>query len=95
MSVADDVEAPAEPAPAPAAPARRVPWGALLTIALAAVVVWGIVAGIGSSGSPDRVRQITSRLRCPVCQGESVAESPSQNAQEITALVREQVAAGR
>ena len=76
------------------APRRRVPWATLLTIALAAVVVWGVLAGIGSSGSPDRVRDITSRLRCPVCQGESVAESPSQNAQEITALVRQQVAAG-
>ncbi|MFT3853671.1 MAG: cytochrome c-type biogenesis protein CcmH [Ilumatobacteraceae bacterium] len=93
-SVADDVDATATAEPAPSPP-RRVPWAALVTIGLAAVVVWGIVAGIGSSGSPDRVREITSRLRCPVCQGESVAESPSQNAQEITALVREQVAAGQ
>jgi cytochrome c-type biogenesis protein CcmH len=74
---------------------RRVPWATLLTIALAAVVVWGIAAGIGSSGGHDRVSEITSRLRCPSCQGESVAESPAQAAQEITALVRQQVAAGQ
>ncbi len=81
--------------PAGPAPRRRVPWATLLTIALAAVVVWGVVAGIGASGSRDRVRDITSRLRCPSCQGESVAESPAQSAQEITALVRQQVAAGQ
>ncbi|MCU1504598.1 MAG: cytochrome biosynthesis protein [Ilumatobacteraceae bacterium] len=67
----------------------------LLTIVLAAVVMWGIVAGVDGSGPRDRVREITNRLRCPVCQGESVAESPSQSAQEITALVRQQVAAGQ
>lgn len=100
MTLADDaaedrVEEAVEPAGEPSPIRRRVPWATLVTIGLAAVVVWGIVAGIGGSGSPDRVREITSRLRCPVCQGESVAESPSQNAQEITALVRQQVAAGQ
>ncbi len=68
--------------------------GTLITLALAAVVLWGVVAGIGGGGSPDRVRSITSRLKCPVCQGESVADSPSQSAQDITALVRQQVTAG-
>ena len=68
--------------------------GTLVTLLLATVVVWGVVAGIAGAGTPDRVRQITSRLRCPVCQGESVADSPSQSAQDITTLVRQQVASG-
>jgi cytochrome c-type biogenesis protein CcmH len=66
----------------------------MVTTVLAAVVLWGIGAGIAGGGDGDRVRDLTTRLRCPVCQGESVAESPSENAQEITALVDEQVAAG-
>lgn len=69
-------------------------WRALLTIALAAVVAWGIIAGAIGGGSTDRVRDLTNRLRCPVCQGESVAESPSDSAQAIVTLVRQQVAAG-
>ncbi|MEO5724137.1 MAG: cytochrome c-type biogenesis protein CcmH [Ilumatobacteraceae bacterium] len=74
--------------------ARGIPWRTLLTILLGAIVVWGIVAGVTGGGSSDRVRAITGRLKCPVCQGESVAESPSQSAQEITTLVRQQVADG-
>ncbi|MEO5898573.1 MAG: cytochrome c-type biogenesis protein, partial [Ilumatobacteraceae bacterium] len=96
MTAATDVEpTAAAPAPLPASSRWRGALPTLLTIALAAVVVWGIVAGVGGGGPPDRVREITGRLRCPVCQGESVAESPSQSAQEITTLVRQQVAAGQ
>jgi cytochrome c-type biogenesis protein CcmH len=73
----------------------RGTWRTLLTIGLAAVVLWGLLAGISGAGGTDRVRTITSRLKCPVCQGESVAESPSDSAQSITALVKQQVAAGQ
>lgn len=66
----------------------------LITIGLLAVVAWGITAGIVHGSNGDRVHQLTARLRCPVCQAESVAESPSQSAQEITTQVRQQVGAG-
>lgn len=96
VTTTTDVELPAAaPAPQPQASRWRGALPTLLTIALAAVVVWGIVAGVGGGGPRDRVREITGRLRCPVCQGESVAESPSRSAQEITTLVRQQVAAGQ
>ncbi len=42
-----------------------------------------------------RVRQVASELRCPVCQGESIQDSPAALAQEMKAIVREQLAAGR
>lgn len=42
-----------------------------------------------------RVRQVASELRCPVCQGESIQDSPASLAQEMKAIVREQLAAGR
>ena len=42
-----------------------------------------------------RVREVASELRCPVCQGESIEDSPAALAQEMKAIVREQLAAGR
>ena len=42
-----------------------------------------------------RVHEIASNLRCPVCQGLSILDSPSELAQDMKRLVREQVVAGR
>ncbi|MGQ0712807.1 MAG: cytochrome c-type biogenesis protein [Gemmatimonadaceae bacterium] len=42
-----------------------------------------------------RVRDVAAELRCPVCQGESIQDSPAALAQEMRAMVREQLAAGR
>ena len=41
-----------------------------------------------------RTKRVASLLRCPVCQGLSVADSPSSTAQNMKAHVRELVAAG-
>lgn len=38
---------------------------------------------------------MASELRCPVCQGESIQDSPAELAQEMKAIVREQLVAGR
>ena len=43
----------------------------------------------------ERTREIASQLRCVVCQNLSVADSPSEMAQQMRAIVREQVEAGR
>lgn len=43
----------------------------------------------------EQVRLIAAELRCPVCQNLSVAESSSELAQEMRALIREQVKAGK
>lgn len=43
----------------------------------------------------ERTSAVASTLRCPVCQGESIQDSPSQLAQDMRALVREQLRAGR
>ncbi|MBL8960815.1 MAG: cytochrome c-type biogenesis protein CcmH [Gemmatimonadetes bacterium] len=42
-----------------------------------------------------RTREVASELRCPVCQGLSIADSPSDLALEMKGLVREQLAAGK
>lgn len=43
----------------------------------------------------ERTTAVASTLRCPVCQGESIQDSPSQLAQDMRALVREQLRAGK
>ena len=42
-----------------------------------------------------RVRTVSQRLRCPVCQGESIQESPAELAAQMKGVVREQLAAGK
>jgi cytochrome c-type biogenesis protein CcmH len=42
-----------------------------------------------------RTTAIASTLRCPVCQGESVQDSPADLARDMRALVREQLRAGK
>jgi cytochrome c-type biogenesis protein CcmH len=49
----------------------------------------------GVSRLDDSVRALASMLRCPVCQGESIQESPAALAGEMRQVVREQLAAGR
>lgn len=66
----------------------------LVAVILLGVVVWGVVDGIVNGSEPDRVAQLTHQLKCPVCQGESVADSPSASARAIADEVRKQVAAG-
>lgn len=56
----------------------------------------GAPRGTPLSGSAldARTEEIGSLLRCPVCQGLSVADSPSSMARNMKAEVRDQLAAG-
>lgn len=42
-----------------------------------------------------QTREVASQLRCVVCQGLSIQDSPAGLAKEMRAVVREQLAAGR
>jgi cytochrome c-type biogenesis protein CcmH len=42
-----------------------------------------------------QVREIAQQLRCPVCQGLSVGDSPSELAHEMRDVVREQLRQGK
>ena len=66
---------------------------------VAAIVV--LAAGVAWAARPqpvtaaDRVDRISAELRCPVCQGLSVEDSPSETARSMRALVAQRVAEGR
>ncbi len=71
---------------------------ARLAIVLAVTGVLAIVAMAARPGPPgadERVERIVAEIRCPVCQGLSVADSPSETAREMRALVVARVAEGR
>src|SRR5688572_13356365 len=51
------------------------------------------VVGASVPDLEDRTREIASELRCVVCQNLSVADSPSEMAQQMRAIVREQLEA--
>lgn len=42
-----------------------------------------------------RTSEVAATLRCPVCQGESIQESPSALAQQMRAVVRDRLRAGQ
>ncbi len=66
-------------------------------ILLAIGVVWS-VAAVRVSRQPltldQHVQVIASQLQCPICHGESVADSPSAVATEIRALIRKDIQNG-
>lgn len=64
----------------------------MVTGGLAAVVVVGFV--LGDPTPEDRVATLGAAIKCPVCQGEAIIDSPSPTAQAMLDIVEEKVAAG-
>ena len=51
--------------------------------------------GISSENTEQRIRQLEEKLRCLVCQNQSLADSNAELAGDLRKQVRDQVAAGR
>ncbi len=74
-------------------PTVIIPVGIVLLIG----AVWLITAI--SAAQPktldERTLEVAHQIQCPVCNGESVADSPSLKASEMRAVIRQQLAEGR
>ncbi|MFZ0015101.1 MAG: cytochrome c-type biogenesis protein [Acidimicrobiia bacterium] len=63
-------------------------------VVLVAMATVSIVLVATNPGEVDRVQTIGEQIKCPVCQGESIANSPSAMARDMMSLVADRVAAG-
>jgi cytochrome c-type biogenesis protein CcmH len=68
-------------------------------LAVFVFAVAAAAAALGQNAGADadleaRTTAVASTLRCPVCQGESIQDSPSQLAQQMRAVVRERLRSG-
>ncbi|MEV0157316.1 cytochrome c-type biogenesis protein CcmH [Micromonospora sp. NPDC050686] len=68
---------------------------ALGLAALLALAVTGLARSAGPGAHQDPVRALAAELRCPACQGESVADSRSPIAASMRQAIADQVAQGR
>jgi cytochrome c-type biogenesis protein CcmH len=71
---------------------RMAGWG----IALAAIVVMviGLLPGESSADPEQRAVGLEQRLACPLCQGQSLAESDSQVAEDLKVILRDKIDEG-
>ena len=66
-------------------------------------VIGALIVAVSSSAAAQtndstleaRTTAVASTLRCPVCQGESIQDSPSELAQQMRSVVRDRLRAGQ
>ncbi len=75
---------------------RSLAWpvGIGLTLALIGVVTVLALGATGERTAAQRVDALAAELRCPDCQGLSVADSPTRSAQEMRRQIGDLVADG-
>ncbi len=73
-------------------PSALMALGLLVALAL----VWGVTVFRASQPKTldQRTQEVASQLQCPICNGESVADSPSGLASEMRGLIRQKLAQG-
>jgi cytochrome c-type biogenesis protein CcmH len=69
------------------------PAWALMFVVIVAFLVVGSTRSTGPQSAEDRVDQVTQRIACPVCDGESVFESQNNSSRSIRNQVEELVRA--
>ena len=72
---------------------RRLTW-ALLGLVLVGALALGSRGQSGPPTEDERIRRITSVVRCPTCRGLSAEQSDAPSAESIRDEVRRRVAAG-
>jgi cytochrome c-type biogenesis protein CcmH len=75
---------------------RRAPRGVRLAAAASAgLLLVGLLAAVASARSlDDRVYAVARQVMCPVCVGQTVAESDAAVAREMRAVIRQKLLAG-
>ena len=73
---------------------RILPVAALVSVVVAALVIGGAGRGDERRSAEARTEAIADDLRCPVCQGLSVADSHSDTAKAMYEDIRRRVDAG-
>ncbi len=68
-------------------------WLVVGLVAIAAALL--LAAAPRTETADERVARLSAELRCPVCQGLSVADSPSDTARAMRDLVAQRVSEGR
>lgn len=68
-------------------------WSALAVILVSLATVAAVLASSPTT-QQDRVDDLASRLKCPICESETIADSPSQVARDAYDLIAERVADG-
>lgn len=64
-------------------------------VGFAIIAVSSALGGQVDSLLEARTAAVASTLRCPVCQGESIQDSPSELAQQMRAVVRDRLRSGQ
>jgi cytochrome c-type biogenesis protein CcmH len=67
--------------------------GKILLISVALSFLWS--CGAPSNDPEARAERIGQKLRCPVCRGVPIADSPSELARQMMEVVRRQIAEGK
>lgn len=70
---------------------RRFPTMVVSTVVLVVALI--VLVATGNPGE-DLVAELGSQIRCPVCQGVPIADSPAQMATDMMEILRDEVAAG-
>jgi cytochrome c-type biogenesis protein CcmH len=69
----------------------------MIRLALAVAMAFAAIQQPSVLSEPEldaRTAEVASTLRCPVCQGESIQDSPSELAQQMKSVVRDRLRAG-
>ncbi|NNE11054.1 MAG: cytochrome c-type biogenesis protein CcmH [Ilumatobacter sp.] len=73
---------------------KRWPGWVVLLFVVVGLVAFGATRDTGPRTQDERIEDISKRLACPVCQGESVYESRNPASNQIREAVRRSVAEG-
>lgn len=73
--------------------ARRIA-GWVISLAAIAIMMVGLLPKQAVADPEQRAMRLEQRLACPLCQGQSLAESESQVAEDLKVILREKIDEG-